>query len=71
MMIARSIRPSMSTNDENIEKVTKMILNNRRITFRKIVDDVAISYGSCQAIFTNVLSTKRAAANIVSKSLYF
>ena len=56
-----------STTDENIEAVKKMILDNRRITFRDIADDVGISFDSCQAIFTDVLDMKHAAAKIVSK----
>ena len=61
---ARPGRPSTSTTDENIEAVKKMILDNRRITIREVADDVGISFGSCQAIFTGVLCMKRAAASI-------
>ena len=43
----------------------KIILDNRQITIRKVADDVSISFGSCQAIFTDVLDMKRAAAKIV------
>ena len=42
-----------------------MVLNNRRIPIREVADDVGISFGSCQAIFTDVLGMKRAAAKIV------
>lgn len=68
---ARPGRPSTSTTDENIEAVKKMILDNRRITIREVADDVGISFGSCQAIFTDVLGMKRAAAKIVPKLLNF
>ena len=64
-------RPSMSTTDENFEAVKKMILDNRRITFREVADDVGISFTSCQAIFTYVLGKKRAGAKIVPKLLNF
>ena len=64
---ARPNCPSMSTTDENIEAVKKIILNNCRITIRKVADDVGISLGSRQAIFTYVLAMKRAAAKIVPK----
>ena len=47
----------------------KIILDNRRITIREVADDVGISFGSCQAIFTNFLGMKHAAAKIVSKLL--
>ena len=63
--IARPGRPSTSTIDENIEAMKKMILDNRRITIREIADDVDISFGSCQAIFRDVLGMKRAVAKIV------
>ena len=68
---ARPGRPSTSTTDENIGAVKKMILHNNRITLREVVDHVGISFGSCQAIFTDVLSMKRAAAKIVPKLLNF
>ena len=59
---ARHSRPSMSTIDENIETVKNIILDNRRITIREVADDIGISFGSCQEIFTDVLGMKRAAA---------
>ena len=46
-----------------------MILNNRRIIIREIVDDIGISFGSCQAILADVLGMKLAAAKNVSKLL--
>ena len=55
-------RPSTSTTDESIEAVEKMMLDNHRITIREIAYDVGISFKSCQAIFTNVLGMKHAAA---------
>ena len=49
-----------------------MILNNRRITIREVVDDVG-AYRSAHAkhYFTTVLGMKRAAAKIVQKLLNF
>ena len=44
-----------------------MILDNRRISVREVADDVGILFGSCQAIFNDVLGMKRAAAKIVPK----
>ena len=63
--------PITSTTDENMESVKKMILDNRRMTIREFSDDVGISFGSCQAIFTDVLGMKRAAEKIVPKLLNF
>ena len=48
-----------------------MILDNRRITIREVADDVGITFGSCQAIFTDVLGMKRAVAKIVPKLVNF
>ena len=42
-----------------------MILDNRRITIREVADDVGISLGSYQALFTNILDMKRAAVKII------
>ena len=51
-------RPNTSITDENIEAGTKIILSNRRIIIRVVADDVGILFGSCQAIFTDILSNK-------------
>ena len=65
---ARPGRLSTLTTNGNIEAVKKVIiLDNHRITIREVADDVGISFGSCQAIFTDVLGIKRATAKIVPK----
>ena len=51
---ARPDRPSVSTNDENIEAVKKMILDNRRITIREVAEDVGIFFVLCHAIFMDI-----------------
>ena len=48
-----------------------MIFDNHRITITEVDDDVGTSFGSCQAIFTDVLGMKCAAKKIVSKLLNF
>ena len=53
-------RPSTSTAGKNIKAVKKKILNNRWITIREVADEIGISFGSCQVIFTDVLGMKRA-----------
>ena len=68
---ARPGRLSTSITDENIEAVKKMMLGNRWISIRQVADDVDISFGSCQAIFADVLGMKSAAAKIVPKWLNF
>ena len=57
----------MTTTDENIEAMKKMILDNRQIFIRGCWCDGGISFGSCQAIFMDVLGMKPSAARIVPK----
>jgi hypothetical protein len=47
-------RPSTSIIDENMKKVEKMVMNDRRITIREVADEVGISIGSCHNIFSIV-----------------
>ena len=68
---ARPGRKYTSTTDKNIEVMKPIILDYRRITIREVADDVSISFGSCQAIFTEILSIILAAAKVVSKLLNF
>ncbi|VEN44570.1 unnamed protein product [Callosobruchus maculatus] len=58
----RAGRPSTSTTDENIDKVKKIVLVNRRITVTEIAEDLNISIGSCHSILTNDLGMSRVAA---------
>ena len=46
-------------------------LDNHRNTIREVAVYIGVSFGSCQAISTDVLGMKRAAAKIVSKLLNF
>ena len=46
-------------------------MDNRRITIREIADGGGISFGSCQAIFRDVLGMKLAAAKIITKFFNF
>lgn len=64
-------RPSTSTTDENIDKVKKIVLANRRITVREVAEDLNISIGSCHSILTNDLGMSRVAAKFVPKLLNF
>ena len=55
----------------DIEAVKNMISHNRQIVIREVADGVSdMSFGSCQAIFTNVLGMRHAAAKFVLKLLY-
>ena len=46
-----------------------MVLDNRRITNWEVAHNVGTSFGSCQAMFSYVLSMKHAAELIVAKLL--
>ena len=63
--------PGLSTTNENIEPVKKMILDNLRIIIKEVTDDFCISFDPCQAIFNDVFGMKRAIAKIVPKLLNF
>ena len=52
-------RPSTSVNNENIEKVKKIVLENRRVGIREIAEAHSISYGSTQHIVVHFLGMKR------------
>ena len=62
-------RPSTSVNDDNIEKVKKIVLENRRVDIREVTETLKISYGSTQYIVVHVLGMKRVAARLVPKDL--
>ena len=64
-------RPSTSVNDDNIEKVKKTVLEDRRVGIREVAEALNISYGSTQHIVVHVLGMKRVAARLVQKDLYF
>ena len=55
-------RPSTSVNDDNIEKVKKIVLKNRRVGIREVAEALNIFYGSTQHIVVHVLGMKRFAA---------
>ena len=68
---ARTGRPSTSTTNENTEAVKKIVMENCRITIRKVAEDVSISVGSCHAIFLDIFGMKHVAAKFVPKLLNF
>jgi len=65
----RSRCPSTSKTQENVERVSEMILSNRRLTIREISEDLNISYGSVQNILTTDLNMRRASAKFVPRVL--
>lgn len=63
--------PATSITDENIEKVKKLVLENRRVTEREIAAELEISNGSVHSILHDVLGMRRVAARLVPKMLNF
>ena len=64
-------RPSTSIDDQNINKINEMVLGNRRLTIRKLVDMVGISFGSVQTILKDQLGLRRVKSSLVPKFLNF
>ncbi|CAH2086179.1 unnamed protein product [Euphydryas editha] len=60
-----------SEHVENIDKVKKIVLTNRRITLSKVSEDLNISIGSFHSILTKNLGMSRVAAKFVPKLLNF
>lgn len=67
----RTGRPRTSTTKEKVNAVKSMITENRRITIREVAEEIGVSYGSCESIFTDVLGLTRVAAKFVPKLLNF
>lgn len=67
----RSGRPSTSKTQENIEKVKELVLENRRLSIRHLVDITQISFGSIQSILKHSLGLTRVSSRLVPKSLNF
>ncbi|XP_018407151.1 PREDICTED: putative uncharacterized protein FLJ37770 [Cyphomyrmex costatus] len=53
--LERSGRPSMSIDEQHIKKIKELVLENRRLTIRELVDMVGISIGSVQKILKDHL----------------
>ena len=64
-------RLSTSVNNDNIEKVKKIELENRRVDNREVAEALNISCRSTQHIVVHVLGMKRVAARLVPKDLNF
>lgn len=58
--LPRCGRPSTSLNDENVQKVKKMLQKNRRMRIREIAAVLGVSFGSVQSIMHDVLGMRRA-----------
>ena len=48
--LQRSGQPSTSIDDQTINKIKEVVLGNRRLIIRELVDMVGISFGSVQTV---------------------
>ncbi|XP_037959304.1 uncharacterized protein LOC119688710 [Teleopsis dalmanni] len=64
-------RPSISNTEENMPKIKKIVLEDRRMTEREIARDLNISNESVHHILHDILSMRCVAARLVSKHLNF
>ena len=67
---ARSGRPSTSRNEEVIEKVCQIVMEDRRLILREIVEEVRISSGSIHSILTEYLGMRRVADGATERAPY-
>ena len=58
-------RPSMSMDDDNVEKVLAMIRQKRRPTVREVAEEVGICKRLCHLILTDKLKMRRVAAKFL------
>lgn len=65
----RSGRPSTSVNAKTVEKIEKMVLDDRRLTIKYIAETLKISFGSVHSILTDVLGFKKVSARWVPRML--
>ena len=66
---ARSARQSTSRNGELIEKFRQIVMEDCRLTLRKIVEEVGISRGSVHSILTEDLCLRKVSTKFTSKLL--
>ena len=58
-------QPSARKMTENVEKISKFIHEDHRLTIHELTDTAGISYGVCQEILTENLNKHRIATNFV------
>lgn len=64
--LPRSSRPSTSVTDENIERVKKIVFEDRRVSIREIAADLGVSFGSVQSVMHDM---RRVEARLVPRVL--
>jgi hypothetical protein len=58
-------RPSTARTNETVDHVNAVMRENRRLTIREIVDELNLSFGTCQAILMQDLGMRRVSAKLV------
>jgi len=65
----RSGRPATSRTEENIAKICQIVLENRRLTFRSIAEQMDIDRETVRKILTEDLDIRTVCAKMVPKEL--
>ena len=65
----RSGRPIEVSTPENVEKIHEMVLADRKVKVREIVDAIGISYGSVVSILNDQLGLRKLSARWVPRLL--
>lgn len=65
----RSGRPTTSRNEENIQKVKKLVRSDRRLTVRMLAEELGLRRESVRLILTEDLGMKKICAKMVPKLL--
>ncbi|UYV82790.1 hypothetical protein LAZ67_22000858 [Cordylochernes scorpioides] len=54
----RSVRPSISTTPEKVDKVLELVREDRRITVKEVAEEAGIPFGSTQSIMKDILGVR-------------
>src|ERR1043166_3927749 len=65
----RTGRPVTATTPETITAIHTMVMADRRVTIRRMVEMVGVSYGTVQAILRDVLEVHKVSARWVPRQL--
>ena len=65
----RAGRPCTVTNEETVNEIHDIVMADRRVTIRKIVEETKASYGTVQSILVDVLHMKKLSSRWVPRML--